>query len=147
MTRKFFKLGSKASVFSDHVTGLKVTKNIPGSTVKGTASKVTTAAIGNGHIIEIDKTEFLDMMSKITPEEKEAAYLEQGYSEKAKSKSKSDDDDSDDNSGSGTKNPDDQEVRNQLLEKLEKLKMPPSKKEEASKLSNDELEAFIKKNK
>lgn len=88
MNRKFFKLGPKASVFSDHSNGLKVTKNIPGSTIKSTKTKVTSAAIGDGHIQEIDEKTYLELMNSdaVSSKERDLAFEEQGYDPKAKKK-------------------------------------------------------------
>src|SRR5688572_951216 len=76
--KTYFKLSALASMFSDHINGLKVTKNVPGSTSKP-MSKLTKIAKGNGHIVEIVEAEYLEMMNKLSPAEREAALQEQGY--------------------------------------------------------------------
>jgi hypothetical protein len=127
--RRYFRLGALASVFSDYVSGLKVTKNVPGSTIKP-LSNLTKAAIGNGHISEIEKDEYDAMMEAITPEERKAAYEEQGYNPEEKVTE----------AAAGA--PAD-EHRAGLLARLKKIKMTNSKRAEAQEMGNDELEAFL----
>lgn len=134
--RKYYKLGVKASVFSDHTSRLKVTKNVPGSTTIS-GKKLTNEAVSNGHIIEIDKDEFDKMMSKVTPEEKKAAYEEQGL------------DVASDNSGeeaeeeSGKTSGTQDEERQELLARLKKIQMTKSKRAEVVELPTSELKSFI----
>lgn len=137
--RKYFKLGSRASVFSDYKTGLKVTRNIPGSTTK-LDSKVTKDAIGNGHLIEIDETEFNTMLSKVEPKEKELALKEQGLDGTASAP---------DEEGGGTPPPapdEDDEVRAGLLERLKAIKVSASKKKELQNSPNEVIEKFLEEN-
>lgn len=132
--RTFYKLGAHASIFSDHTNGLKITRNVPGSTEKP-ESKATTTARQNGHIVEITEEEANRMFAALTPEERKCAYDEQGITEEATAASKGKEDE--DEGGE-----EDQE-RTALLERLKAIKMPKSKREEIKALPNEELKAFI----
>ena len=139
--RKYYKLGPKSSVFSDYSCKLKVTKNVPGSTVKHN-SKTTKEAIGNGHIIEIDKEEFDKMMSRITPEERKCAYEEQGLGTLLTPTDEGEEEDEEEgiiDPKGGTMD----KERQDLLERLEKIKMPKGKRSEIKDLPTPELKAFI----
>ena len=144
MKRIYFMLGALATVFSDHTTGLKVTKNIPGSTLKK-PTKAVQEAIGSGHIQEIGEHQFWEMMDKVTPEEKVLALKEQGLNEELDRNQPVAE------SGKGS-SADDEAInaekaeRENLLSQLEALRVPSDKKTEISSLSNDEIKKFIKKN-
>lgn len=60
---KYFKIGKDAHVFYDPKTQLKVS-SVPGETDKPITTKITNA-VGNGHIIEITKEEYSDLIKKI----------------------------------------------------------------------------------
>ena len=137
--RTYFKLGVKASVFSDNANGMKVTKNVPGSTFKP-ESKLTKEAAANGHIIAITKEEYDEMFSVLSPGMKKAAYKEQGIKEgeaappASAGGGKKDDDDEDET---------DAEVRAALLVRLTKIQMTKSKRKEVEELPTAELKAFV----
>lgn len=136
--RTYFKLGVKASVFSDNANGMKITKNVPGSTLKP-ESKLTKEAAANGHIIPINKEEFDEMMSKLNPGMKKAAYKEQNIQEEENPEEgkggKEDDDDDDDEA--------DAAVRADLLERSKKIQMTKSKRKEVEAMETAELKAFV----
>ena len=136
--RFYFKLGVKASVFSDNANGMKVTKHVPGSTVKP-ESKLTKEAAANGHIIAISKDEFDEMMSVLSPGMKKAAYKEQGLSMEAEAPA---------STGGGKKEDEDEDeadaiIRAELLERLKKIQMTKSKRKEVEALPTAELKAFV----
>lgn len=129
--RTFYKLGPNASIFSDHQTGLKVTKNVPGSTTKP-ESKVTATARSNGHIIEIPEEAANEMFDALSPEERKAAYDEQGITAE----------DAAAEAASSTPDPEDKE-REALLEQLKKIKLTRTRRDEVMALPTPELKAFI----
>ncbi len=133
--RTYFKLGPHASVFSDNTNRLKVTKHIPGSTLKPD-SKQTKEAAGNGHIIEISKIEFDEMMSKRSDMEKKMAYKEQGIILQT---GKPDQEEDEDNGNSGVED----DEREELLKTLSKMQMPKGKRAQAKEMSTPDLKAFI----
>lgn len=59
---RFFKLGAKAHVFWDAASKLKVTRNVPGA-LRGKMNKHISEKMSNGHIIEIDKDEYEEMLA------------------------------------------------------------------------------------
>lgn len=79
--KKYFKLSNeKASIFYDAATGLKVTKNLPGSVdaKKADNSKKIKVAVNNGHIKGIDEDEFKELGGVETKEEPKAPKEEAG---------------------------------------------------------------------
>lgn len=137
--RTYFKLGKHASVFSDNANGMKVTKNVPGSTIKPD-SKLTKEAASNGHIIPISKDEFDEMINALSPGMKKAALKEQGLTD-------ADFESADAGSGGGKSDEDEDEadaaVRAELLERLKKIQMTKSKRKEVEALPTGELKAFV----
>ncbi len=59
---RFFKLGAKAHVFWDAASKLKVTRNVPGA-LRGKMNKHISEKMSNGHIIEIDRDEYDEMLA------------------------------------------------------------------------------------
>lgn len=65
-TMKYFKLGKKASLFSDPKSGLKIVKGVPGAVTKGKVrgNKKIRKAEGDGHIVSISEATYDKMIKK-----------------------------------------------------------------------------------
>lgn len=70
----YYKLNTKASVFYDPTSKLKLTNKIPGTCTE--RSKKVRAAAAGGHIIEIGEAEYTRMMEALPPATKEAIKKE-----------------------------------------------------------------------
>jgi hypothetical protein len=60
---QFFRIGAKASIFFDPITGLKVTKTKPGKLTKKENLRISEA-YGSGHIVRIEEKEYDAMMAQ-----------------------------------------------------------------------------------
>lgn len=71
----YFKLGIGAHVFYDTSSQLKVTKGVPGVTLKP-KTKQTLEATRNGHISEISKIEYDAIIASLPPNQRQMVKAE-----------------------------------------------------------------------